>query len=342
MPVTTIPVEEACLPRELLPDWERALGKQFFPAVRDLLTDIDGKRLEEMDEFGIEMAVLSLTVPGPQGEPDPVVAADMARRGNDALASRIAQHPARFAGLGTVSMHDTDTACAELERAVRELGLSGVLVNGSQTITADFEQRFYDDRRYEDFWATAEELGVPVYLHPALIRPGSARARDLAGFDWLRDAAWAWGSATGLHALRIITSGVFDRHPRAQLVIGHNGEHIVSDLWRIDNRIRRQPVGCPAARPVSSYFATNVHITTSGEFGDNGLRHIIAEVGADRVLFAVDYPYEDNGEGTHWFASAPVSDIERSAIGRENAISLFRLPLQQSARPTEPAGRDAS
>lgn len=281
MPVQTIPVEEACLPRELTDEWERVLGKQYVPEVRERLVDFEGKRLEEMDRFGIEMAVLSLTV-----------------------------------------------ARAEFERAVRELGFSGVLVNGPQAITADHsELRYYDHPRYADFWDLAQELGAPVYLHPGLIRRGSPGARDFVGFDWLRDAAWAWGTTTGLHTLRLITSGVFDRHPGAQFVIGHNGEHIVSDLWRIDNRVKRQPVGYPAARPVSSYFATNVHITTSGEFGDNGLRHIVAEIGADRVLFAVDYPYEDNGEGTSWFASAPVSDAERIAIGRENAIRLFNLPL---------------
>jgi 2,3-dihydroxybenzoate decarboxylase len=261
-------------------------------------------------------------VPGPQYVADRELAAEMASGANDALAAAADRRPDRFAALAALSMHDVDAACAEFERAIRDLGMCGVLLNNFQVAGADRSQAiYYDERRFDPFWDLAQQLGAPVYLHPG-------RALRMPDFDtapWLDDASWGFAIHTGLHALRIITTGVFDRFPGAQLVLGHNGEHIVYDLWRIDNRIARRPRNCPMKKTLREYFRSNVHVSTSGEFSDPALRHVISEIGADRIMFAIDYPYEDNGAGSEWFASAPVTDEERLAIGRDNAIKLFKL-----------------
>lgn len=356
-PVRTIGLEEHCLPNELFDDWDApprlGAGPGSMADVGRRLQDFDGQRLEDMDRAGIEMALLSLTVAGPQGQPDPKRAQDIARRGNDAMAQEISKHPDRFAGLGCLSMHDVDAACREFERVVKTLGFRGVLLNNWQRAGAHGDIALtYDDARYDPFWDMAQRLEAPVYLHPGWSPPWYAKG--VAGLTRMLDAAgWNWAVETGSHALRIITSGVFDRFPKAQMILGHNGEHIVTDLWRIEDRLHggwsRLKGGLPAsggdgARPysvmkvtagdyraektVSAYFRTNVSVTTSGQFNDAGLQHILKEIGADRVMFSTDYPYEDMVEGGDWFRATPLGDDERYAIARGNQIKLFKLPLR--------------
>jgi 2,3-dihydroxybenzoate decarboxylase len=227
-----------------------------------------------------------------------------------------------------------DAACREFERVVKTLRMPGVLLNGFQLVGDERGALFYDQPEYDAFWETAQRLDAPVYLHPG---PNAGGMLDIKGypqyyakFPWLHSAAWFWAVETGSHALRIITSGVFDRFPKAQLVLGHNGEHIVGDIWRLDKRIANMPlpVPYPAKKPVRSYFKSNVHITTSGEFSDPALRHMIQEIGSDRVLFAIDTPYEHMEEGAAWFDTAPLSVAERQAIARGNAIRVFKLPVK--------------
>lgn len=330
--IRTIPFEEACLPRELLPAWAET-GGTYTPEWIAKLTDFGSQRIEAMDRHGVEMMVLSLTTPGPQAQRDRAKSEDMARRGNDALAKAVALHPTRYVGLGALSMHDPQTACREFERAVKTLGMRGVLLNNFQLAGDDRDGAiFYEGREFDPFWELAQTLDVPVYIHPG---PSYGGNMDIKGWDqryrkfpWLSAAAWFWQVDTGSHALRIITSGVFDRFPKAQLVLGHNGEHIVYDLWRMDNRLKNQPLGYPAKKLVREYFRTNVSVATSGEFSDFALRHVIQEIGVDRVLFAIDTPYEDIKAGADWFDKAAISDAERVAIARGNAIKLLKLPLK--------------
>jgi 2,3-dihydroxybenzoate decarboxylase len=321
-----IGVEEHCLPPEVRPDWERGFGEGSYGVMGDWLNNIYTDRIAEMDQHGIEMMVLSLTAGGPQSEPDAAKAQDMTRRGNDALAKLVARRPDRFAAFGSLAMHDVDIACREFERCVRDLGMHGVMLNNFQLNGPDPESvLFYDLPQYDAFWETAQRLGAPVYLHPNYATP--AREHDLQGFKWLREATWMFAVQTGTHALRIITSGVFDRYPGAQLILGHNGEHIVGDMWRINNRIRLNPAGYKAKEPVRSYFRSNVYITTSGQFSTNALKYCIEEVGSDRIMFSVDTPYERITDGVPWFRSAEISDAERRAIGRDNAIRVLKLRL---------------
>lgn len=334
--IRTIPLEEHVLPASVLGDWDRVRSiHSSGPGARDSeitrrLQDFTETRLSEMDQFGIEMAVLSLTVPGPQGDPNPVTAHQMAMRGNDAIANAISGRPDRFAAFGCLAMHDVDQACREFERVVRDLNLKGVLLNGFQYAGADGEQAlFYDDRRFDPFWETAQRLDAPVYLHPGSVY--GVRRQDLEGYSFLGSAAWWFAANTGLHALRIITGGVFDRYPRAQLVLGHLGEHVVFDLWRIDNRVKYEGFDMnlvAAKNSVSSYFSTNVHVTTSGQFDTPALAYAIEKIGVDRIMFSVDYPYEANKPAMDWFHSLRLNEADLRKIGRGNVISLLKLPLK--------------
>lgn len=324
--VGLVGLEEHCLPEEVRADWQRHYSGGSYRELNEL-ADIHGGRLADMDRYGVEMMVLSLTVDGPQGEPNPSVAQDMAKRANDALAKIVARRPDRFAAFGCLAMQDVDVACREFERVVGELGMCGVMLNNVQRNGPDADSvLFYDLPQYDAFWETAQRLNAPAYLHPGW--PTPARQRDIAGFYWLNAATWEFSAQTGTHALRIITSGVFDRYPGAQLILGHNGEHIVGDMWRIHNRIKIHPRGYRAKQSVRSYFRSNVHITTSGQFSTPYLRQCISEIGADRVMFSIDTPYEKTSAGAPWFRSAEMSPEERIAIGRGNAIRLLKLPLR--------------
>jgi 2,3-dihydroxybenzoate decarboxylase len=277
-----------------------------------------------MDAHGIEVAVLSLNSPAVQAIPDAAAAIAVARRANDALASAIATRPDRFAGFAALPMQDPDAASAELLRGVRELGLKGALVNGFSQIGSPDRVIYYDDPKYAAFWATVEELDVPFYLHPR--DPLLAREPIYDGHPWLRGPAWAFGAETSLHALRLMTSGLFDRHPRLQLILGHLGEGIPYNVWRLDHRIRKGPRGIPARRRATDYLRANVHLTTSGNFSTSTLEAAIAEMGVDRIMFSVDYPFERTVDAVGWVAALGLSEADRAALASENARTLLKLP----------------
>lgn len=317
-----IAIEEAFT----LPELAGEAGRYAPPGKGDelarRLVDVAEERLRAMDEGGVEFAVLSLTSPGPQGRQDANEAQDLARRANDVLAEHVARRPNRFGGLASVSMHDAEVAAAELARAVTELGLLGAIVNDAQQ-DENGKALFFDGAAYDPFWEAAEELDVPVYLHPQV--PFGSQAEAYAGHKWLTTATWGFAAGAALHTLRLCAGGVFDRFPRLKLILGHMGEHIPYDLWRIDHHLARQE-GVPAKRSVRHYFRTNIWITTSGHFWTPTLLHAIEEVGAERILFAVDYPYESNSEAAAWFDNATLNEETRERIGRGNAVALLTLP----------------
>lgn len=332
-----IAMEETCVPPGLAEEYERNLAElniKRLPAMTAKLLDFRGKRLEEMDACGIDIQVVAPTIPSPQQLPDPAKAERLARLLNDAMAQEVAKTPGRFIAFASLSMHNPDAACRELERSVRDLGMRGVLLNNFQWVGEGGQGAlFFDDPRFDPFWSTLETLNVPFYLHPGPVSDAGGRRQDYAGVNWLKEATWEWGSQTGFHALRIITTGVFDRHPKAQMILGHGGEHIIGDLWRIDNRIARDlrryqqsdTTALRAKRGVLDYFKSNVMITTSGQFSSLALEHAIKAIGADRIMFAVDYPYEDNTEGADWFKSVDLAHADRLAIGRNNAARILKL-----------------
>ncbi|KAJ7463673.1 2,3-dihydroxybenzoate decarboxylase [Mycena latifolia] len=292
------------------------------------LVDIDG-RIAAMDEAGVEMQVLSLTSPGCQGVSDPVEAHKMAVESNNYIAEKVKANPSRFAAFAAVSMHNPKQAAEELSRAVVELGCVGVMLNDFQNSGPDGSTLlFYDDPSYDTFWAAVEELDVLVYMHPRL--PAKSVFNDFyRERKWLQASAWGFANQLSIHILGIATSGIFDRFPGVQLAFGHMGEHIPFDLWRLDHKLDRDrfpEMRMAKNKTVRDYFATNMHITTSGHFSTRSLQGAITELSSSRIMFSIDYPYEDGlMEGSTWFDNLPLSQPDLLAIGRENALRLLKL-----------------
>lgn len=320
-----IAVEEHILTPECeryLPDI--GLSPEARRSIVERLMDVDGERLAEMDRNGIDMAILSLSSNGIQGEPDPRLAVRQASLANDAMAAIVARRPERYAGLAAVPLQDPAAAIAELDRAVADLKLSGVLTHGYTDASEPGQHGiYYDDERFWPFWERLEGLGVPLYLHPR--NPMDAYKRIYQGRPELLGPAWAFAVETGTHALRLITSGLFDRFPGLQVILGHMGEFLPFALDRMEQRLSHIK-GSPLRKPVTQYLRDNFYVTTSGNFHTPSLMGTIMELGSvDRILFAVDYPFEDSAEATAWFDAVPLPAGDREKIARTNAHRLFKL-----------------
>ena len=278
-----------------------------------------------MDATGVEFAILSMNAPTVQGVLDTGEAIALARKSNDVLAEEVAKRPDRFAGFAALPMQDPDAAATELTRCVRELGFKGAMVNGFTQKGVPDSAIYYDVPEYRPFWATVEELGMPFYMHPRMQIP--PRASDYGGQMWAMGATWGFARETSIHALRLIGSGLFDAFPGLQIVLGHLGERIPFDMWRIDARVKVMPFDYPCKRAVSVYLRENFHFTTSGNFSDPAFQCTLAEMGPERTMFSIDYPFEDMAPGATWFDETKLSDADRLKIGRTNAIALFKLNL---------------
>jgi 2,3-dihydroxybenzoate decarboxylase len=293
--------------------------------MRRRLLDLNDLRLAEMDKYGIQLSILSLHNPAVQGIPDPKRAIDLARRANDLLAEAVGRWPDRFAGFAALPMQDPDAAIVELSRCVNDLGFKGSMVNGFSQVGDQETVVYLDDVRYLSFWAEVERLDVPLYLHPR--DPLPSREPVYEGHPWFMASVWAFGVETAIHALRLMGSGLFDRYPRLNIILGHLGEGLPSSIWRVDNRLKKSPRGIPASQPMAYYLRSNFYITTSGNFRTPTLIDAMMEVGSDRILFAVDYPFEDTVDATIWFDNLEISETDRLKIGRTNAVSLFKLSI---------------
>ncbi|WP_289231192.1 MULTISPECIES: amidohydrolase family protein [Barrientosiimonas] len=297
---------------------------EAWPVHRDMLLDVHGKRLAAMDECGIERAVLSLLAPGIQSLHDTAQAVDWARRLNDHAAALVAERPDRFSSFCALPMQDPDAATEELTRAVRELGLVGALVNGFSQVGDPETVVYLDDPRYADFWARLAELDVPLYLHPR--DPSPANSQIYQGHPWLMGSAWAFSVETGTHMLRLMGSGLFDRHPSLTVILGHLGELLPFNVWRTDHRVGVAPRGIGIERSFGHYLRNNVVVTTSGNFRTPALLNVIQEMGADRILFSADYPFEDMHEAAAWFDGLELNEGDLAKIARDNARRVLRLP----------------
>jgi gamma-resorcylate decarboxylase len=320
-----IGLEEHFALEETVSDSLDLLPEEVGPEIRRRLLDIQAKRLELMDAHGMEMMLLSLNAPAIQAKADPKEAEALSRRANDFLAEQVAKRPERFQGLAALPMQDPDRAARELERCVSELGFKGALVNGFSEIAGTEGPVYYDLPRYWDFWAAVESLDVPFYLHPR--NPLPADARIYEGHPWLLGPTWAFGQETAVHALRLMASGLFDKHPRLKIILGHMGEGLPYSMWRVDNRnawMNLKP-RYPARKRLAEYFQANFYLTTSGNFRTQTLIDAILEVGADRILFSTDWPFENIDHAAVWFDAASISELDRLKIGRLNAQKLFKL-----------------
>ncbi len=320
-----IGLEEHFALEETISDSLHMLPEEAWSEVRRRLLDIQEKRLELMDVHGMEMMLLSLNAPTVQAKSDPKEAYELSRRANDFLAEQVAKRPTRFQGLAALPMQDPDLAARELERCVNELGFKGALVNGFSEISGVEGPVYYDLPQYWPFWAAVESLDVPFYLHPRNPLPDDARIYK--GHPWLLGPTWAFAQETAVHALRLMASGLFDKHPRLQIILGHMGEGLPYNMWRVDNRnawMNLKP-RYPAQKRLAEYFQANFHLTTSGNFRTQTLIDAILEIGADRILFSTDWPFENIDHAADWFDAATMSDSDRLKIGRLNAQKLFKL-----------------
>lgn len=309
---------------DTIDDSERYFTPEIWPKMKHRLVDIHETRLAEMDEHGIETMILSLNATAIQAVWDTRRAVELARHANDYLAEQVAKNPKRFQGFAALAMQDPDASTRELIRCVNELGFKGALVNGFSQKDAEDSAIYYDLRpQYDAFWATVERLNVPFYLHPR--EPLPSRSQHYEGHPWFLGSAWSFNVETAIHALRLMASGIFDRYPKLTMILGHLGEGIPYNIWRVDHRLSKTPRGIPAKKPLGEYLRHNMYLTTSGQFHTETLAAALSEVGADRILFSVDWPFEDLGQGAEWFDRAGIAEEDRLKIGRTNAERLFGL-----------------
>ena len=302
-----------------------AYGENAAPQMVELqpkLLDIGAGRIAAMDEASIDYQVLSLAAMGFDAL-DAETSRPLARDINDELAEAVRAHPDRLGGFAALALKDPAAAAAELERCVTRLGFAGALVNGT---TGGL---FLDDPRFLPVFEAAVHLGVPIYLHPAP-PPEPVRQAYFSGLgeagQLLSIAGWGWHAETGLHTLRLIVAGLFDRLPALQLIIGHMGEGLPYALARssaVLSRATPRP-----RRPVADYFKSNIHITTSGYFTQPPLTCAVEVVGIDRVLFSVDYPFSPNTRGRAFLESlaGTLSPDDLAKLTHRNAEQVFKLP----------------
>jgi predicted TIM-barrel fold metal-dependent hydrolase len=305
----------------------QVFGAHVWDALGPRLIDIQDIRLGEMDQHGVELMILSLNAPAVQAIHDVQRAIAVAREANDVLAAEVRKRPDRFAAFAALPMQDPEAAALELTRCVKELGMVGALVNGfSQAGTPD-NVLYYDLPQYRSFWRTVEALDVPFYLHPR--NPLPSWTRFYEGHNWLLGPNWAFSAETAVHALRLIGSGLFDECPRLNIVLGHLGEGIPVQLWRIDGRNgwMQAPHKYPAKHGVAYYFRKHFHVTTSGNFHTPSLVNAVTELEPERVMFSVDWPFEAVDQAAAWFDGAEIAAADRIKIGRDNAVKLFKLKI---------------
>jgi 5-carboxyvanillate decarboxylase len=284
------------------------------------LLDLEAQRLADMNRNGVEMQLLSLTAPGVQMF-DTDTATSLAIVANDRLAEIVRRHPSRYAALASFAPQDPGRAIKEMERATKNLRFNGFIVNSHTN------NEYLDLPRYWPILEAAEALDMPLYIHPRAPSDGMAAPfRDYR----LEGAAWGYGIEAGTHAVRLMLSGVLDRFPKLKIVIGHMGEALPFWMWRLDF------MAAPGARAAgrtnqlkpSEYFQRNFAITTSGVEDPLALRYCIDKIGADNIMWAIDYPYQPTSTAVAFIESAPISETDREKIAYKNAEDIFRINVR--------------
>lgn len=289
--------------------------------IRDYLVDLGEQRLKHMDERGVDMQVIALTSPGVQVMPTDQ-ATSFAAYANDVLADGCRRHPTRFAGLAAVAPQNAKAAAKELERGVQKLGLKGAIIN-SHTFG-----EYLDDEKFFPLLEAAEALDTPIYLHPQVPWKTMSQPFLECGLD---GAIYGFGVETGLHLLRMIVTGVFDRFPKLTVVVGHLGEALPFWMYRLDYMHRAGVVSKRYARmqplqgKVSDYLRRNVYITTSGFAWEPAIKFCQQVLGVDRVLYAMDYPYQHDVAEVVATDDLDIPDTVKKMLFQTNAERVFKL-----------------
>jgi predicted TIM-barrel fold metal-dependent hydrolase len=305
--------------------WDPELTKHYTGAeagrggeMDKKLYDLGSLRLKEMDEAGIDIQVISHGAPSTQKLPIEI-AAELASQVNDRLAKVCAANPKRFAAFAALPTIDPQAAADELERAVTKLGFKGAMLHGMTN------GEFLDLKKYWPIYERAEKLDVPIYFHPSQPHP---KVTEIYLQDYAKDfplvvrPGWGYTVETATQAIRLVLSGVFEKHPKLKIILGHLGETLPFLMWRIDSALKR-----PGQKPMSfrDIFCNNFYVTTSGFFSDPALLCCVMEMGVDHILFAVDWPFVMNPEAVDWMKAVPLSDADKAKILSGNATRLLKM-----------------
>jgi 2,3-dihydroxybenzoate decarboxylase len=304
--------------------WDEELAKTFVggeagrPGEQmSRLTDLGALRIKEMDEASIDIQVLSHGAPATQKLPADTAVA-LTRRVNDRLHAAVQKNPARFAAFAALPTAVPDAAADELERTVK-LGFKGAMLHGLANDT------FLDDKKFWPIYARAEALDVPIYMHPSLPQ---ADVRRVYYDDYVKDfpmitrATWGYTVETATLGIRLVLSGVFEKYPKLKIILGHLGETLPFLVWRVDHTLARPGQKAMSFRDI---FCEHFYVTTSGNFSNPALLCCVMEMGIDRILFAVDWPFVANPPATQWMASVPLCDEDKAKILSGNAKRLLKM-----------------
>jgi predicted TIM-barrel fold metal-dependent hydrolase len=292
----------------------------FLQAISAKLLDVGEVRIADMDAAGIDMQVLSVSA-NTVDKLDSTTANALSRDANDRMAAAVRAHPDRFAAFATLALQEPDKASAEFERCVQQLGFKGVMLNGTAN------GQFLDHPRFTAIFEAAQALDVPIYLHPAP-PPGPVMDAYYSGLPsslgfMLSTAGWGWHVETGMHSLRLIVGGVFDRFPRLKIIIGHMGENLPFSIARAEMALGRAATNLK--RSIGEYFCEHFYLTTSGYFTTPPFLCMQQVVGIDRIMFSVDYPFSPNTLGRKLLDNLAVSPEDMAKITHRNAEKLLKL-----------------
>jgi 2,3-dihydroxybenzoate decarboxylase len=287
------------------------------PVATSRLPDLGALRLKEMDEAGIDLQVISHVQPAAQIY-DAATSIKLTREANDVLYEACRAHPTRFAGFASLPTPDPKESVAELERCVTKLGFKGAMISGHTN------GEFIDLKKYWGIFERAEALDVPIYLHPGIPHPAAVELY-LKDYPIMIGAGWGFGMETATQTVRLIYSGIFDKHPKLRIILGHLGEGIPFLLWRTNwvHRFMGKDMGLK--REFADYFRENFWITTSGNFSQPALMCCLMELGVERVMFSVDWPYNKNTDGVKFIENAPISPADKRKILSENAAAVLKV-----------------
>ena len=279
--------------------------------------DIDARRIANMDANGVDLQVLSFGSPGPQAFAADV-AIPMAKDANERMYQAVKKHPKRFAAFSALPTAEPKAAADELERCVKQLGFKGAMIHSHQ------QGEFLDARKYWPMWAKAAELGVPVYLHPAL--PAAALVHSyFEGYEELARAPWGFAVDTSCHFLRLVFSGLFDAYPDLKIIMGHLGEMLPFAMHRLNDHSKAAAKRRGLKKEPIQYLRDNMIVTTSGNWFEPAFVCTLLALGADNILFAIDWPYEANKTGMEFLRQLSISDADREKIAHGNAERLLGL-----------------
>ncbi len=295
----------------------KSRGEQLGHDIVEQNSDLGAKRLAHMDAAGVDVQVLSFGSPGPQAF-GAEVAIPMARDANDRLYQAIQKNPARFAGFAALPTADPEAAAQELERCVSKLGFKGAMIHGHT------RGSFLDERKYWTIFERAQALGVPIYLHPTLPHPDAVKAY-FEGYEELARAGWGFAVDTSCHFLRIVFGGVFDAYPRLRIILGHLGEGLPFAMHRLNDHTWRSAARRGLKKTPLQYMRDNLLVTTSGNWYEPAFLCTLLALGADNILFAIDWPYEANKTGIEFLRKISISDGDRQKIAHLNAERLLGL-----------------